>query len=191
MTDAEIVAAEIRAAEVPMSDALGAALDRLERDAERYRGLRGNEMTTETVRLDALVSLHMTESNEQGQPLGLASTAGLGLVERLRQERRPTRWARGVDTDYPHSLCQEAADALERLIEDRARFPDRPDDIGAMIGAHFSNLRARADTNEEAWRRTQLRSDVEVARLRAALEQIVRDCTARKAVMIARKALEA
>ena len=124
-------------------------------------------------------------------PDGSALSEGLGLVERLRQERRPTRWARGVDTDYPHSLCQEAADALERLIEDRARFPDRPDDIGAMIGAHFSNLRAMADTNEEAWRRTQLRSDVEVARLRAALEQIVRDCTARKAVMIARKALEA
>lgn len=40
MTDSEIVAAEIRAAEVPMSDALGAALDRLERDAERYRWLR-------------------------------------------------------------------------------------------------------------------------------------------------------
>lgn len=40
MTDAEIVAAEIRAAEVPMTDALGAALDRLEADAERYRWLK-------------------------------------------------------------------------------------------------------------------------------------------------------
>lgn len=44
MTDAEIVAAEIRAAEVPMSDALGAALDRLERDAERYRAMLDDEI---------------------------------------------------------------------------------------------------------------------------------------------------
>lgn len=44
----------------------------------------------------------------------------LGLVERLRQERRPTRWARGVDVDYPvawepHALCDEAAAELMRL----------------------------------------------------------------------------
>ena len=107
------------------------------------------------------------------------------LVERLRE----AACAMDVNMDWP--LMEEAANALERVIEDRARFPDRPDDIGAMIGAHFNNLRAKADMNEEAWRRTQLRSDVEVARLRAALAQIVSDCTARKAVMIARKALEA
>ena len=40
MTDVEIVSAEIRQAEVPMSDALAAALDRLEQDAELYRWLR-------------------------------------------------------------------------------------------------------------------------------------------------------
>jgi len=107
------------------------------------------------------------------------------LVERLRE----AACAMDVNMDWP--LMEEAANALERVIEDRARFPGRPDDIGAMIGAHFNNLRAIANTNEEAWRRTQLRSDVEVARLRAALAQIVSDCTARKAVMIARKALEA
>ena len=107
------------------------------------------------------------------------------LVERLRE----AACAMDVNMDWP--LMEEAANALERVIEDRARFPDRPDDIGAMIGAHFNNLRAIANTNEEAWRRTQLRSDVEVARLRAALAQIVSDCTARKAVMIARKALYA
>lgn len=42
------------------------------------------------------------------------------LVERLRQERRPTAWTRGLDTDYPtawepHALSQEAADEIERL----------------------------------------------------------------------------
>ena len=39
-----------------------------------------------------------------------------------------------------------------RLIEDRARFPDRPDDIGRIIGAHVENLKAAAAHNEEAWR---------------------------------------
>jgi hypothetical protein len=29
----------------------------------------------------------------------------------------------------------------ERLKEDRARFPDRPDDIGRMIEAHIGNLK--------------------------------------------------
>lgn len=117
-----------------------------------------------------------------GGPANVDSNAGLGLVVRLRH---------CVTMTHETALMHEAADALERLIEDRARFPDRPDDIGAMIGAHFNNLRAIANSNAEAWRRTQLRSDVEVARLRAALAQIVSDCTARKAVMIARKALEA
>ena len=64
MTDAEIVCAEIRAAEVPMTDALGAALDRLERDAERYRCLRkraklgfdGPPIWSTVLRFDALDS---------------------------------------------------------------------------------------------------------------------------------------
>ena len=108
------------------------------------------------------------------------------LLERLREAEADYTLTRGSG-----DLYGEAADMLERLIEERARFPDRPDYVGAMIGAHFSNLRSKAETNENAWRRTQLRADVEVARLRAALAQIVSDCTARKAVMIARKALEA
>lgn len=59
-------------------------------------------------------------STEPAQPLGLVSSAQLGLVERLRLERRPTRWTRGVDTDYPigwepHLLCAEAADELVSL----------------------------------------------------------------------------
>lgn len=31
---------------------------------------------------------------------------------------------------------------VERLTEDRARFPDKPDDIGRMIEAHIGNLKA-------------------------------------------------
>ena len=88
-------------------------------------------------------------------------------------------------------LMDEAADAIEAMVEERARFPDRPDWVGDMIGAHIGNLKAAAEGHEKAWRRTQLHADVEIARLRAALAQIVSDCTARKAVMIARKALQA
>lgn len=43
-----------------------------------------------------------------------------------------------------------------RLIEDRVRFPDRPDDIGQMISAHIENLKAAAKAHEEAWRRADL-----------------------------------
>ena len=88
-------------------------------------------------------------------------------------------------------LMDEAADAIEAMVEERARFPDRPDWVGDMIGAHIGNLKAAAEGHEKAWRRTQLHADVEIARLRAALAQIVSDCTARTAVMIARKALQA
>ena len=88
-------------------------------------------------------------------------------------------------------LMDEAADAIEAMVEERARFPDRPDWVGDMINAHIGNLKAAAEGHEKAWRRTQLHADVEIARLRAALAQIVSDCTARKAVMIARKALGA
>lgn len=46
-------------------------------------------------------------------------------------------------------VAQDVADAiltrwkpLARLIEDRARFPDRPDDVGMMVCAHIENLKA-------------------------------------------------
>lgn len=48
---------------------------------------------------------------------------------------------------------------LARAIEDRARFPDRPDDIGSMIGAHIGNLKAAAKTNEDAWRNALATAD--------------------------------
>ena len=35
--------------------------------------------------------------------------------------------------------------ANERLIEDRARFPDRPDDVGRMIEVHIGNLKLAKD----------------------------------------------
>jgi len=45
---------------------------------------------------------------------------------------------------------------LAIAIEDRARFPDRPDMIGSMIGAHYGNLKAKAEAAEEHARRLHL-----------------------------------
>jgi hypothetical protein len=52
-----------------------------------------------------------------------------------------------------------AADMLEAMAEDRARFPDRPDFVGSMIDAHIKNLKTAARVNEEAWRRAQRHAD--------------------------------
>lgn len=43
-------------------------------------------------------------------------------------------------------LCQAAEnerlrDDLARVLEDRARFPDRPDGVGSMIESHIGNLK--------------------------------------------------
>lgn len=62
--------------------------------------------------------------SHESMPAALRLTEGLGhnetLVERLRQERRPTAWTRGLDVDYPtawepHLLCHEAAAEIARL----------------------------------------------------------------------------
>lgn len=48
-----------------------------------------------------------------------------------------------IASDYD-ALAAEAKALREevvRLLEDRARFPDKPDDIGRMIGAHIENLK--------------------------------------------------
>lgn len=47
-------------------------------------------------------------------------------------------------------------------IEDRARFPDRPDMIGNMITAHYGNLKAKAETAEEHCRRIHLERAVAI-----------------------------
>lgn len=58
--------------------------------------------------------------DNSGTPALVGSNYQLGLVARLRQERRPTAWTRGLDTDYPTAwepnlLCHEAAQEIERL----------------------------------------------------------------------------
>jgi len=52
----------------------------------------------------------------------------------------------------------------ERLIEDRARFPDRPDDVGNMIHAHIKNLERKAQHAESAYDR--LRAELSALRER-------------------------
>lgn len=67
------------------------------------------------------------------------------------------------DLDGRVQALQREVEALRadkaRLVEDRARFPDRPDDIGRMIAAHCENLKATAKAHEDAWRRAQLNAD--------------------------------
>ncbi|WP_312537656.1 hypothetical protein [Stutzerimonas nitrititolerans] len=74
-----------------------------------------------------------------------------------------------------------------RLIEDRARFPDRPDDIGHMIGSHIGNLKAgkeQAEKYARKWRDNldselravdQLRAEIEALRPDAELYRRLRD----------------
>lgn len=61
---------------------------------------------------------------------------------------------------------------LAVAIEDRARFPDRPDMIGNMINAHYGNLKVKAETAEEHCRRLHLDKAVGIREARrAALDQ--------------------
>ncbi|MFO3720565.1 hypothetical protein [Pseudomonas sp. HLMP] len=57
-----------------------------------------------------------------------------------------------------------------RLIEDRARFPDRPDDIGRMITCHIGNLKNQTKSAEDyarKWRWELEASDRKLAELSA------------------------
>lgn len=88
-----------------------------------------------------------------------------GLVERLRAainlgDRTGSRGKRpeniyNVADDALTALLAQAAELAEargqiaQLVEDRARFPDRPDGIGRMIQAHIGNLKAGKDAATE------------------------------------------
>lgn len=60
---------------------------------------------------------------------------------------------RDVATDVADAIISKWK-AVARLVEDRARFPDRPDDVGRMINAHIENLKA----NKEAADRHAVRA---------------------------------
>ncbi|AEI71026.1 hypothetical protein [EBPR siphovirus 2] len=62
------------------------------------------------------------------------------IVEQLRLASECPMWA--DHAEVRKDLLAAAVVAFERLLEDRARFPEKPDGIGRMIGAHISNLKA-------------------------------------------------
>lgn len=84
----------------------------------------------------------------------------------------------------------------QRLVEDRARFPDRPDWVGDMIGAHYGNMEYRIESAERYTRQYEAQLRMEQRKnkeLTEALENIVTwgnsdHCT--KLRSIARAALE-
>lgn len=43
---------------------------------------------------------------------------------------------------------EKPSDVIRKLIEDRARFPDKPDLVGRMVGSQFGNLRAAKDSSD-------------------------------------------
>lgn len=126
-----------------------------------------------------------------GLPVGTATKRGVGSM--TTPTETPTEnhckdcccarsWKALGITEYtgksiPEHIAQLTAQ-LARLIEDRARFPDRPDDIGCMIAAHIENLKSAAARHEENWRRV----DNENSFLTAQLEEARRALTEIKAV---------
>ncbi|WP_060545666.1 hypothetical protein [Pseudomonas sp. NBRC 111136] len=75
-----------------------------------------------------------------------ATTWDLEVAERWRAKGWPvSALYTHTDTDEVERLRAENI----RLIEDRARFPDRPDDIGIMIGCHIGNLKNQAKSSED------------------------------------------
>jgi hypothetical protein len=107
----------------------------------------------------------MNETTQPG-PLEVRLSDQLGLVdERAKFVAWLSAYAGGGEHWRGNVLMGEHDAALaawlhqqekiNRLIEERARFPGRPDWIGEMIGSHYRNLKARADSMEDAWRRAQ------------------------------------
>lgn len=54
---------------------------------------------------------------------------------------------------------KEMEEETARVLEDRARFPDRPDFVGNMIAAHIGNLKAGKESADQHARRAMDRAD--------------------------------
>lgn len=90
------------------------------------------------------------------------------IVERLRKIAEASRRDDGSLIPLGEEIT-DAADEITLLraqlataLEDRARFPDKPDMIGNMIGAHYGNLKAKAENAEEHCRRLRLETAVAI-----------------------------
>jgi len=66
-----------------------------------------------------------------------------------------------------HAEVEALRSERDRLVEDRARFPDRPDDIGRMIGARLGSLKSAAESNERFWRAAQAKAEILAAEVEA------------------------
>ncbi|HCF6602251.1 TPA: hypothetical protein NII78_001296 [Pseudomonas aeruginosa] len=89
-------------------------------------------------------------------------------------EARNIRCVREDDFDALEAEAQALREEVVRLLEDRARFPDKPDDIGRMIGAHIENLKHVAEASRrmclKAMReRDVVEQDLETLRARVAV----------------------
>ena len=87
----------------------------------------------------------------------------VGRLRALEDDHAPDGWPAVQMRDISALL-----DALEALIEDRARFPDRPDFIGRMIQGHIGSLRAGKTATEDACRRL----DTRMRRIHADIQRI-------------------
>ncbi|HID7911716.1 TPA: hypothetical protein ACXIEY_003352 [Pseudomonas aeruginosa] len=67
-----------------------------------------------------------------------------------------------ADADYAklEAEAQALREEVARLLEDRARFPDKPDDIGRMIGAHIEDLKHVADESRRMCLKAMRERDV-------------------------------
>ncbi|EPI5387657.1 hypothetical protein ACS64U_003481 [Pseudomonas aeruginosa] len=67
-----------------------------------------------------------------------------------------------ADADYAklEAEAQALREEVVRLLEDRARFPDKPDDIGRMIGAHIENLKHVAEASRRMCLKAMRERDV-------------------------------
>ena len=68
--------------------------------------------------------------------------------------------------------AEQAERERDRLVEDRARFPDRPDDVGRMIEARIGNLKIGKEEAERIARESMTKSAAEIERLQATLRNI-------------------
>jgi len=106
------------------------------------------------------VEFHLAADLPQGQHEVILHSSHLAALSAVTAER--------------DRLLSENA----RLIEDRARFPDRPDDIGHMIGSHIGNLKAgkvQAEKYARKWR-DNLDSEIRaVDQLRAEVDALRKD----------------
>lgn len=83
------------------------------------------------------------------------------------------------DFDAAQSELAALREELAKVIEDRARFPDRPDFIGHMIGSHIGNLKAQAvsaETYARKWHGRMTAAEQRNAQMYEFLERMLKGC---------------